>query len=118
MITHHITNSTNFVKEFIEFLKKFGVIGLALGAVIAGAVTTLVKTMTETIITPLINHLIKMMTGSTKIGIQDFGITGLDIGGFIAGLINFIVLLFIVYVAIKIFISRFLSPDELAALKI
>jgi large conductance mechanosensitive channel len=111
-MTQHITRSADFVKEFMAFVKGFGVIGLALGAVIGGAVTNLVKTLTETVISPLINKVLSMIMNQKPGEIPNFGVEGLNIGKFIGGFIEFTVVLFIIYLAVKILISRFLTEAE------
>lgn len=118
------TESINFIKEFVEFLKKFGVIGLAIGAVIGGAVTTLVKSFTGNILTPILDiitgAIISQLEKAHITFIKDFLATfgKININAFIGDIVNFAVLMFIVYIAIKIFISKFLTEDELAAIKI
>ncbi len=117
------TESLNFVKEFVEFLKKFGVIGLAVGVVVGGAVTSLVKSFTGNILTPILD----IITGAIILQLEKANITfikdflatfgKININAFIGDIINFAVLMFIVYLAVKIFISKFLSEDELASIK-
>jgi large conductance mechanosensitive channel len=111
-MTQHITKSADFVKEFMAFVKGFGVIGLALGAVIGGAVTGLVKNLTENIISPLINVILAKILNLKAGEIPNFGIDKLDIGKFVGGLIEFIVVLFIIYLAVKVLIARFLTEAE------
>lgn len=111
-MTQHITKSADFVKEFMAFVKGFGVIGLALGAVIGGAVTNLVKKLTETIISPVINKILANVMGLKEGQIPNFGIEKLDIGAMVGGLIEFTVVIFITYLAVKILIARFLTDAE------
>jgi large conductance mechanosensitive channel len=122
-VTATMGGSVNFVKEFVEFLKKFGVIGLAIGAVVGGAVTTLVKSFTENILTPILNIITKAIFNQLSFlnpeAIKNFLATfgDIKINEFIGSIVNFVVLMFIVYFAVKIFISKFLTEDELKALK-
>lgn len=78
-------------KEFMAFLKNYGVIGLAIGVVIGGKVNELVGSIVEGIINPIIG----MATGGT-----DF--TGLMAGPFgigkvITALINFVIVALLVF---------------------
>jgi large conductance mechanosensitive channel len=111
------TSSANMAKEFMDFLKKFGVIGLAIGSVVGGAVTKLIGSITDNVLTPVIN-LILSKIGNVKAGqIPNFGVTGLDIGALISGFINFAVLMFIVFFSVKFILNKFVSKEELDAMK-
>ena len=110
-------SSVNFAAEFLQFIKKFGIIGLAFGVVIGGAVKGLVDDLSKYILTPIIN-LILAKVGNVKPGsLPNFGINGLDIGGLVASIIGFIVLMFIVFFAARVVLSRFISKEELDAMK-
>ena len=113
----HITKSADFAKEFMDFLKKFGVIGLAIGVVVGGAVKTLVDEIVKNVVTPLINKIISIIIGSKSITTPDFGIPGLDIGALISAFITFAVLMFIVFTAVKMILSKFITKEELDAMK-
>jgi large conductance mechanosensitive channel len=116
-MNNQVANSAGMAKEFIDFLKKFGVIGLAIGVVVGGAVKTLVDGLVTMIVSPVIGKIITLIVGGKGTSVTDFGITGLDIGGFIGSIINFVVLMWIVFVAVKIILSKFLSKEELEAMK-
>ena len=100
------TGRHSFVTDFINFVKGFGVIGLALGVVIGTASTQIVSSLVTNIIEPII----------AKIGgVEDIAnLVWWDIkyGQFIADFIDFVILLFVVYVAVKVIIGRFLTPEE------
>jgi large conductance mechanosensitive channel len=113
----HITKSADFAKEFMDFLKKFGVIGLAIGVVVGGAVKTLVDEIVSNIVTPLINKIISMIIGSKSLTTPDFGIPGLNLGALISAFISFAVLMFIVFTAVKLILNKFISKEELDAMK-
>jgi large conductance mechanosensitive channel len=116
-MNNQVANSAGMAKEFMDFLKKFGVIGLAIGVVVGGAVKTLVDEIVANIVTPLINKIISLITGSKSLDLPNFGIPGLNIGALIGALITFIVLMWIVFVAVKVILSKFLSKEELEAMK-
>ena len=101
----------------MDFLKKFGVIGLAIGVVVGGAIKDLVGSVVTNIVTPIINKLISMAIGSKDIKVPNFGIADLNIGALIGELISFGALMFIVFVAVKTILSRFISKEELDAMK-
>jgi large-conductance mechanosensitive channel len=110
-------SSVNFAQEFITFIKKFGIIGLAFGVVIGGAVKQLVDDFSTFVLKPLID-LILSKIGNVKPGsLPDFGVKGLDIGGLVASCISFVVLMFIVFTAAKFVLAKFISKEELDAMK-
>jgi large conductance mechanosensitive channel len=96
----------SFVQEFMGFVKGFGVIGLAIGVVIGGAATTIVNSLVENIITPIL-----VLIGGVE-SIEKLEFEGILYGQFIADLINFLILLLIVYVAVKLIIGRLLTDAE------
>ncbi len=113
----HITKSADFAIEFMNFMKKFGVIGLAIGVVVGGAVKTLVDEVVSNVVTPIINKIISIIIGSKTIATPDFGIPGLNLGALISAFITFAVLMFIIFTAVKFLLSKFISKEELDAMK-
>jgi large conductance mechanosensitive channel len=111
-ITQSTTKGISFIKSFIQFIKKYGVVGLALGVVIGNAVKTLVDSFVNNIISPLLGKIIQQ--GS----LTNWVVWDIHIGSFINDLINFLILLFIVYLSITLIIGRFLTEDEKKQLKI
>ncbi len=102
-----MTKNKSFIDEFMGFVKGFGVIGLAIGVVIGGAAKTIVDSLVANIIEPIL----AMIGGLDNIS-ELWVVEGIKFGAFIGDLINFLILLWIVFVAVKIIISRFLSPKE------
>ncbi|NJK71647.1 MAG: MscL family protein [Thermales bacterium] len=90
----------------MAFVKGFGVIGLALGVVIGGAANTIVKSLVDNIIQPLLGYI-----GGLD-SLSEWTLGKLYVGAFVGDLIEFLVLLFVVYMAVKIIISRFLTKKE------
>lgn len=89
------------MKGFVGFIKKQGVVGLAIGFVLAGAVTKLVAALVEDIINPLLGIALNNVKN-----LQDatFTIWGAVIkwGNFISVLIDFFIIALVVYVAYKL----------------
>lgn len=96
----------NLLSDFAEFIKKYGVIGLAIGVVIGQAVTKLVNSLVDNLVNPLLAKLIG------QVDLSNFKPFDIKIGTFITDLINFLVITFVVYLAIRLFISNFLGEDE------
>ncbi|MFH0873416.1 MAG: MscL family protein [Candidatus Komeilibacteria bacterium] len=88
------------MKDFIDFIRKQGVVGLAVGFILGGAVSKLVSAL----VTDLINPLIGLIWGSSK-GLADAGFmigsAKFMYGDFISALIDFIIVAFVVYFGFK-----------------
>ena len=85
------------MKNFIEFIRTQGVVGLAVGFVLGGAVSGLVTALANDIISPLVGILLgnfgDLSTLSWKVG---SGAT-IAFGAFFTVLINFCIIAAIVY---------------------
>jgi large conductance mechanosensitive channel len=102
--------SMSFVQEFVGFIKKFGVIGLAIGVVIGGAVSKLVASLVENIVTPIVGI---FLGGVDFNGLSlTVGKSAIEYGKFITSSIDFLILLFVVYIAVKLVVSRMLTDKE------
>ena len=77
---------------FIEFVRERGVVGLAIGFVLGGAVSK----VTTSFSTDILNPIIALLFGSTA-ALADFAIGNVAIGKFIATVIDFMVLALAVY---------------------
>lgn len=111
-----VNNSNSLASQFLDFLKKFGVVGLAIGLVLGGAVKDYVDKVIKTIVTPIINTILNAIQfqAGGRIELPTFygKSESLLIGDFIAATINFVVLAFIVFLAIKFFISKFMTDND------
>jgi large conductance mechanosensitive channel len=103
--------------EFLDFMKKFGIIGLAIATVVGGQVTTLTKSLTDNIIAPLMTLIANSILSIIKIDIASLKLFDLNIGKFISDLGMFALMMFLIYNGIKYFVSHFLTEDEKKALK-
>ncbi len=89
------------MKGFIDFIREQGVIGLAVGFILGGAITSLVKAFIADIISPLLAIGMSNLSTLTEAYIQ-IGSAKIMWGSFINDLINFLVMAFIVYFGVKI----------------
>jgi large conductance mechanosensitive channel len=87
----------NLAMEFLDFIKKYKVLGLASAFIIGLAVNALILSLAQDIITPIIGLFIPGFTT-----IADFKLGVFGIGNFIAAFINFIIIAFIVFLIIKL----------------
>lgn len=99
-------------KGFIEFIRKQGVVGLAVGFILGGAVSKVVSAL----VTDIINPILGVVLGSTK-GLVDasvnIGSTKILYGDFISILIDFIIVASVVYFGFRILrLDRLDLPKE------
>ncbi len=89
------------MKGFIEFVRKQGIIGLAVGFILGGTISKLVSTFVNDIINPLVG----IVLGAAK-GLETFtlmvGPAELKIGHFMVELIDFVIIALVVYTSIHI----------------
>ncbi len=87
-----------FFEEFKAFALKGNVMDMAIGMIIGGAFTSIVGSLTEDVITPLISCI-----GSTEIQgkIPLKGDLAINYGSFISAIINFIIMALIIFVMLK-----------------
>ncbi len=92
------------ISEFRDFLKEYKVIGLAVAFIMAFAANTLVKSLVDSIIMPLVNPLIP--GGEWQTAVWAIGPFAIGWGPFLAALINFIILAFSVFLIVKFLIRE------------
>ncbi len=89
------------LQNFMNFVREQGVVGLAVGIILGGAVSKIVSSLVENIVTPLLGLVLGaagnlaeayIMVGTAKIGW----------GGFVSTLIDFLVIAAVVYYGVKL----------------
>jgi len=88
------------LQNFREFIKKQGVVGLAVGFILGGAVSKVVTALVTDIVNPLLSVFLGATDGlkEAKIVIGDAAILW---GDFLSVTIDFLVIAFVVYLLIK-----------------
>lgn len=89
------------MRGFLEFIREQGVVGLAVGFILGGAVAKLVSALVADIINPFIGLMLGSAQG-LKAASFTIGNATIMYGNFIAALIDFIVIALVVYVGVKI----------------
>lgn len=89
----------NSLSNFIEFLRTQGVVGLAIGFILGGAVSKIVSSFVENVINPLVGLLLGHVDLADKV--LTFGQVTLKYGAFITSLIDFIIIAAVVYFGFK-----------------
>jgi large conductance mechanosensitive channel len=94
------------LKGFLEFAKEQGVIGLAIGLILGGAVGVLVKSLIDNVIMPPIGVILGSAEGlkglSINMGTYNGKVAVLSYGIFLNDLINFVVIAAVVYFVVKV----------------
>ncbi len=94
----------SLISEFKEFINRGNVMDMAVGVIIGGAFTSIVTSLTNDIINPLI----KLVSGG---GTEISGLTipvpgterGIDFSSFISAIINFLIVAVVVFLIVKAF---------------
>jgi large conductance mechanosensitive channel len=98
-----MTTSKGFIDEFMGFLMKYQVIGLAVAVIIGGAAGKLVTAMVTDIIMPVIAVLVP--GGDWKTAIVNVGPVKFPVGDFIGALIDFIIIALVIFLIVKFMIK-------------
>jgi len=87
------------IKEFMDFLKAYGVIGLAIAVIIGGKLNLLVTSLVNDLLTPLIFQPALKAAGVNNIA--ELAYNGIMYGKVVGALIDFLVVAFVVFVFAK-----------------
>jgi large conductance mechanosensitive channel len=88
-----------FIEEFTAFLKKYGVIGLAIAFIIGGASGRLVSALVTDILMPIITFFLPRGTWQEAVWV--IGPIQLAVGHFLAAIIDFLVIALVVFILMK-----------------
>lgn len=110
--------SKGMLQEFMAFVQKYGVLGLAIGFVTGGAAKALVDSLTANIISPIIELVtpkggfagleVVMRSAADNNGTPIV----LGYGMVIDALINFLVIMLFIFLAVKYIIAPMMSEDD------
>ena len=103
------SKSKGIFEEFKTFIKRGNVIDLAVGVVIGGAFSTIVSSLVNDIIMPLIGVIIGGYD-FTKLTIK-VGDSTIKYGNFIQNVINFLIIAFCIFMVVKI-MNKFLDKHK------
>jgi large conductance mechanosensitive channel len=90
----------SFIQEFVEFLEKFSVIGLAIAFVIGQAASKLISAFVNDMITPLVGLFTPNVGDLNKVQFT-IGNSTFSYGDLISNVINFLIIAVIVFLAYK-----------------
>jgi large conductance mechanosensitive channel len=86
---------------FIEFIRKQGVVGLAVGFILGGAVSKLVSAVVSDVVNPLMGLALGSVNGLANASIK-LGTTEILWGHLVSILVDFIIVALVVYLLFKI----------------
>jgi large conductance mechanosensitive channel len=81
--------------EFIEFLKQYGVIGLAIAVIIGGKLNALVTALVEGILMPVVTFFVP--GGGWRTATLDIGSVHFQLGPFFGALVDFLIVALLVF---------------------
>lgn len=96
------------VREFVDFLKVYGVIGLAIAVIIGGKANALVSAIVDGILMPFVTYFIP--GGAWRTMPWEIGPFTFLIGPVLAALIDFVIVAFIVF----LFAKKVLKEEKVA----
>lgn len=102
-----------FIKEFKEFISRGNVMDLAVGIIIGGAFTSIVSSLVNDIINPLLGLFGGMNFDQLKVNL--LGEVTLYYGKFITAVINFLIMALVIFVIVKVMntaAAKFVSKEE------
>ena len=94
-----MATSKGFIEEFMEFLKNYQVIGLAVAVIIGAAAGKMVTAMVNDIVMPIIAVLVP--GGDWKTSVLQVGPAKFLVGDFVGAVIDFIVIALVIYLVVK-----------------
>lgn len=91
-----------FFNEFKEFITKGNVLDMAIGVIIGAAFKDIVTSLTENIIQPILDLIVKTEFGAKLLlkGTGE-GAVYLEYGKFFSAVINFLIMAFIIFLIVK-----------------
>lgn len=88
-----------FMEEFKAFISRGNVMDMAVGIIIGGAFTSIVSSLVENIINPILGLFGGM--NLDKMSVKLFGEVTLSYGKFITSIINFLIISFVLFLIIR-----------------
>lgn len=88
------------MKGFKDFIREQGVVGLATGFILGGAVSKVVSSLVEDIINPVLGVILGA-AGGLETAVIKVGAVEILLGSFVSVLIDFLVIALVVYFGVK-----------------
>ncbi len=91
-----LSNARGGLAGFMTFIREQGVVGLATGFILGGAVSKLVTALVNDIVNPILGYVL----GSTE-GLKSMMLGPVLLGDFVAVFIDFVIIAAVVYFVVK-----------------
>lgn len=104
----NVAKSNKILEEFKIFISKGNVLDLAVGVIIGGAFQSIVTSLTNNIINPLLGCFTEVDFSEYTL---DIGNLSIKYGAFLTDVINFVIMAFIVFLIVK-FMNKILKKKE------
>lgn len=92
------------ISEFKDFLNEYKVVGLAVAFIIGAALTTLVQSLVNDVIMPIVTMFIP--NGAWQTATIAIGPVVIKWGSFLGALINFIIIAAVIFLIVKMLLSE------------
>jgi large conductance mechanosensitive channel len=99
-----VSGNKSFMQDFMEFLNKYGVIGLAVAFVMGAAISKLVSALVNDLIMPVIGALIP--GGDWRAATMNIGNIKFMVGDFTGALIDFIIIATVIFLFVKYIVKE------------
>jgi large conductance mechanosensitive channel len=99
MLYNYVENKKSVIWEFLEFLKEYKVVGLAIAFIMGVAATTLIKSLVDNVIMPIITPFIP--GGAWQTATFSIGPIVIGWGSFLGQMINFVIIALVVFFVAK-----------------
>ena len=100
------------MKGFTEFIKKQGVLGLAVGFILGGAISKVVSSIVEDLVNPILGLVLGTAKGLETFVIQ-VGPANVKLGHFLGVIIDFLVIALVVYFGVMILKFEWMTKKDL-----
>jgi large conductance mechanosensitive channel len=103
-----------FGHGFVQFLRDYAVVGLAVGFIIGLQAQAVVKQLVSSFIDPLFTLLFGQVLNKERVTLHFHGRTAsIGWGAFVYALLDFLFVMLLIYVVVKVFkLDRFTKPKE------
>ena len=88
------------MKDFINFIREQGVVGLAVGFILGGAVAKTVTAIVEDIVNPIVGILLNRF-GDLKLATFDYHGVVIKWGDLLSNIINLLIIAAVIYYGVK-----------------
>ncbi|MFC4760692.1 large-conductance mechanosensitive channel protein MscL [Fructobacillus durionis] len=105
------------LKEFKQFINRGNIVDMAIGVIIGGAFTTLVKSLTNNLINPLLGFFTGSGHSLTELKLRVTSNLVFTYGSFLNDTITFLITAFVVFLIVKFLNKTVLKPKEKEAAK-